>query len=127
MKKLLVIDDEASTRDLLKLSLEKDGYTVFTAEDGPKGLELFARENPAIILTDLILMDIMMPVMDGIVATKKIREIESTSDRHVPIVAVTANALAGDRENCLAAGVDDYIAKPFTTELLVKKMRNLLA
>jgi len=75
---------------------------------------------------DLILMDIKMPVMDGIVATKKIREIESTSERHIPIVAVTANALAGDRENCLAAGVDDYIAKPFTTELLIRKMKNWL-
>jgi len=76
---------------------------------------------------DLILMDIKMPVMDGIVATKKIREIESTGDSHIPIVAVTANALAGDRDNCLAAGVDDNIAKPFTTDLLIKKMKNWLA
>jgi CheY-like chemotaxis protein len=72
-------------------------------------------------------MDIMMPVMDGITATKKIREIEATGGHHIPIIAVTANALAGDRENCLAAGVDDYIAKPFTAELMINKMKNLLA
>jgi len=69
----------------------------------------------------------MMPVMDGIAATKRIREIESASDQHIPIIAVTANALVGDRENCLAAGVDDYVAKPFAAEVLIKKMKDLLA
>jgi two-component system NtrC family sensor kinase len=72
MEKLLVIDDEASTRDLLKLSLESDGYTVFTAEDGPKGLELFAKENPSIILTD-----IKMPGMDGIEVLRRIKELKA--------------------------------------------------
>ena len=76
---------------------------------------------------DLILMDIMMPVMDGIVATKKIREIESTNDSHIPIISITANALAGDRDNCLAAGADDYIAKPFAADVLIKMMKSLLA
>jgi len=92
------------------------------AANGKQALEMFVLKQ-----YDLILMDIMMPVMDGLMATKKIREIESSSESHIPIIAVTANALAGDRENCLAAGVDDYIAKPFTTELLVRKMKNLLA
>ena len=76
---------------------------------------------------DIILMDIMMPVMDGLTATKKIREIESTSNSHIPIITITANALAGDRDICLAAGADDYIAKPFQAEVLVKKMKSLLA
>jgi CheY-like chemotaxis protein len=69
MKKLLIIDDEASTRDLLKLSLERDGYTVFTAEDGPTGLEIFAKEIPSIILTD-----IKMPGMDGIEVLQRVKE-----------------------------------------------------
>ena len=69
MKKLLVIDDEASTRDLLKLSLEMEGYTVFVAEDGPKGLEIFAKENPTVVLTD-----IKMPGMDGIEVLRRIKE-----------------------------------------------------
>ena len=75
MKKLLVIDDEASTRDLLKISLESDGYTVFTAEDGPKGLEVFARENPSIVLTD-----IKMPGMDGIEVLKRIKELSPDAE-----------------------------------------------
>ena len=120
--KVLLVEDNVINQKIVLLSLNKLVSRIDVAANGKEALELFALKQ-----YDLILMDIMMPVMDGIVATKKIREIESTSDRHVPIVAVTANALAGDRENCLAAGVDDYIAKPFTTELLVKKMRNLLA
>ncbi|MEA3463071.1 MAG: response regulator, partial [Bacteroidota bacterium] len=95
---------------------------IDVASNGKQALEMFGSKQ-----YDMILMDIMMPIMDGIMATQKIREIESTTNGHVPIVAVTANALAGDRENCLAAGVDDYIAKPFTTEMLVRKMKNWLA
>ena len=67
--KILVIDDEASTRDLLKMSLESDGYTVFMAENGPKGLEIFARENPPVVLTD-----IKMPGMDGIEVLRRVKE-----------------------------------------------------
>ena len=96
---------------------------VIIAQNGKKALDLLEKNSDM----NIVLMDIMMPIMDGIVATQKIREIESMGDRHIPIVAVTANALAGDRENCLAAGVDDYIAKPFTTEMLIRKMRNWLA
>ena len=92
------------------------------ATNGLEGLNKYKEISP-----DITFMDLTMPVMDGIVATKKIREIESTSDQHIPIIAVTANALAGDRENCLAAGVDDYIAKPFLAEVLIKKMKKLLA
>ena len=69
-----------------------------------------------------------MPVMDGMVATKKIREIEaSTTNEYTPIIAITANALSGDKENCLAAGMNDYISKPFQIEILIEKMKNLLS
>jgi CheY-like chemotaxis protein len=71
-------------------------------------------------------MDIQMPVMNGIVATKKIRELESSTNTHTPIIAITANALSGDRESCLAAGLNEYISKPFEVEILLQKMRNLL-
>lgn len=67
-----------------------------------------------------------MPVMNGIVATKKIREVEAITNTHTPIIAVTANALAGDKEVCLAAGMNDYISKPFQVEVLVQKMKDLL-
>ena len=120
--KILLVEDNAINQKIVLLSLNKLVNRIDVASNGKQALEMFGSKQ-----YDLILMDIMMPIMDGIVATQKIREIESTGDRHVPIVAVTANALAGDRENCLAAGVDDYIAKPFTTEMLIRKMRNWLA
>jgi CheY-like chemotaxis protein len=71
-------------------------------------------------------MDIQMPVINGIVATKKIRELESTSNTQTPIIAITANALSGDKETCLAAGMNDYISKPFQVDVLVNKMKVLL-
>jgi CheY-like chemotaxis protein len=119
--KILLVEDNVINQKIVLLSLNKLVNQIDVASNGKQALEMFGLKQ-----YDLILMDIMMPVMDGLLATKKIREIESTSNRHIPIIAVTANALAGDRENCLAAGVDDYIAKPFTTELLVRRMKNLL-
>jgi CheY-like chemotaxis protein len=120
--KILLVEDNVINQKIVLLSLNKLVNRIDVASNGKQALEMFGSKQ-----YDMILMDIMMPVMDGIMATQKIREIESTTNRHVPIVAVTANALAGDRENCLAAGVDDYIAKPFTTEMLVRKMKNWLA
>ncbi|MCG8699670.1 MAG: response regulator, partial [Bacteroidales bacterium] len=73
-----------------------------------------------------ILMDIQMPVMNGIVATKKIRETEFATSSSTPILAITANALSGDKEACIAAGMDDYISKPFQVEDLLEKMQQLL-
>ena len=67
-----------------------------------------------------------MPVMNGIVATKKIRELEVSTKTHTPIIAITANALTGDKETCLAAGMNDYISKPFQVEILLEKMDQLL-
>jgi CheY-like chemotaxis protein/signal transduction histidine kinase len=120
--KVLLVEDNVINQKIVLLSLNKQVNLIDVASNGKQAVEMFVIKQ-----YDLILMDILMPVMDGLMATKKIREIESISDRHIPIIAVTANALAGDRENCLAAGVDEYIAKPFTTELLVSKMKSLLA
>ena len=68
-----------------------------------------------------------MPVMDGFLATKKIREIEASTNSFTPIIAITANAMSGDREACLAVGMDDYISKPFQVDILVEKMESLLS
>jgi CheY-like chemotaxis protein/signal transduction histidine kinase len=120
--KILLVEDNEINQKIVLLSLNKRVNRIDVAANGKEALEMFGLRQ-----YDLILMDIMMPVMDGLTATKKIREIESTMDTHIPIIAITANALAGDRDNCLAAGADDYIAKPFQAEVLIKKMKNLLA
>ena len=120
--KILLVEDNEINQKIVLLSLSKRVNQIDVAGNGKEALEMFGLKQ-----YDLILMDIMMPVMDGITATKKIREIESTNDSHIPIISITANALAGDRDNCLAAGADDYIAKPFQADVLVKKMKNLLA
>ncbi len=120
--RILLVEDNEINQKIVLLSLSKRVKQIDVASNGKEALEMFGLKQ-----YDLILMDIMMPVMDGITATKKIREIESTIDNHIPIITITANALAGDRDNCLAAGADDYIAKPFQADVLVKKMKNLLA
>jgi CheY-like chemotaxis protein len=94
---------------------------IDVAANGKEALEKFGTSK-----YDIILMDIQMPVMDGIIAARKIREIEASSNSHVPIIAITANALSGDRENCLAVGMNDYISKPFQVDILIQKMRALL-
>jgi CheY-like chemotaxis protein/signal transduction histidine kinase len=120
--KVLLVEDNVINQKIVLLSLNKLVAQIDVAANGEEALTMFDREQ-----YDLILMDIMMPVMDGIKATKRIREIESAGEEHTPIIAVTANALAGNRENCLAAGMDDYIAKPFAADVLIKKMKKLLS
>jgi len=114
MKKLLVIDDEASTRELLKLSLESDGYTVFVAEDGPKGLEIFARENPPVVLTD-----IKMPGMDGIEVLKRVKEQNPDSE----VIVITGHGEMNLAIQALQLEASDFINKPISDEGLAVALR----
>lgn len=118
---VLLVEDNLINQKIVVLSLKKLVKSIDIANNGKEALDKFGTSR-----FDIILMDIQMPIMNGIVATKKIREIESSSNSHTPIIAITANALLGDKEECLAAGMDDYISKPFQIEVLIQKMKNLL-
>jgi CheY-like chemotaxis protein len=119
---ILLVEDNAINQKIVLLSLEKRVKNVDIANNGKEALDKFGKAN-----YDLILMDIQMPVMDGFLATKKIREVEASFNSFTPIIAITANAMSGDRETCLATGMDDYISKPFQVDLLIEKMKALLA
>jgi CheY-like chemotaxis protein len=118
---ILLVEDNAINQKIILLSLKNAVRNIDIAHHGKEALDKFGTSK-----YDLILMDIQMPVMNGIVATKKIRELESATNSHTPIIAITANALSGDKETCLAAGMNDYISKPFHVDILVQKMKNLL-
>lgn len=119
--RVLLVEDNLINQKIVLLSLRDMVKSIEVAGNGKEALDKFGTSQ-----YDIILMDIQMPVMDGIIATKKIREIEASSNSHTPIIAITANALSGDRENCLAVGMNDYISKPFQVDILVQKMKVLL-
>jgi CheY-like chemotaxis protein len=120
MKKLiLIVDDAPDLIEILQLTLEFFGYEVLVAKNGLEAVEIAHLKLP-----DLIVMDMFMPLMNGIQATSLIRLNPKTKD--IPILAATANAAAGDRERCLAAGCDDYISKPFTHQKLIAVINGLL-
>jgi CheY-like chemotaxis protein/signal transduction histidine kinase len=118
---VLLVEDNLINQKIVNLSLKKSVKNIDIANNGKEALDKFGTTK-----YDIILMDIKMPVMDGITATKKIREIEQTTNSHTPVIAITANALAGDKENCIAAGMNEYISKPFQIEDLLEKMKSLL-
>jgi CheY-like chemotaxis protein len=118
---VLLVEDNLINQKIVLLSLKKVVKNVDVANNGKEALDKFGS-----VKYDMILMDIQMPVMNGIVTTKKIRNIEKSTNTHTPIIAITANALLGDKEECLAAGTDDYISKPFQIETLMNKMKVLL-
>lgn len=118
---ILLVEDNLINQKIVILSIQKLVKNVDVANNGKEALDKFGTSK-----YDLILMDIQMPVMDGILATKKIREIEASTNEYTPIMAITANALAGDKENCLAAGMNDYLSKPFQPETLIQKMKSLI-
>jgi CheY-like chemotaxis protein len=106
--RILLAEDNAVNRMLALRVLERRGHTVLPAENGREALEILQRER-----IDVVFMDLQMPEMDGFEATAAIREMEKVRGGHLPIVALTANAMRGDRERCLAQGMDTYLAKPF--------------
>ena len=120
---ILLVEDNLINQKIVILSIQKLVKNIDVANNGQEAVDKFDATK-----YDIILMDIQMPIMDGLQATKKIRETE-VNKRIVPtpIIAITANALAGDREHCLASGMDEYISKPFQVEVLVSKMKTLLS
>ena len=119
MAKILLVEDNEMNRDMLSRRLTKKGYEVVMAFDGGVGLEMARREAP-----DLILMDMSLPVMDGWTATQAIKGDVAT--RHIPVIALTAHAMASDRDKALAAGCDDYDTKPIELSRLLGKIETLL-
>jgi two-component system sensor histidine kinase/response regulator len=118
--KVLLAEDNAVNRTLATRLLQKHGHTVVVVENGRQALEALERET-----VDLVLMDVQMPEMDGLEATEAIREKEKKTGDHLPIIALTAHAMKGDREKCLAAGTDDYLTKPIRTADLFAAVERL--
>lgn len=118
-KRILVIEDNHDNMTLLSDVLGSLDYHVFQALDGETGVAIARREKP-----DLILMDLSLPRMDGWTATRILKADESL--RHIPIIALTAHAMVGDRDRALAAGCDDYISKPINLQLLAVKLQTYL-
>jgi CheY-like chemotaxis protein len=117
---VLVADDNPVNRLLAVRLLEKRGYLVRSVENGAAALATVEKER-----FDLAFVDIQMPQMDGFEATRAIRAREERTTGHLPIVAMTAHAMKGDREKCLAAGMDDYVSKPFGGQILYEVIGRL--
>ena len=112
-KKILIVEDEANIRELLRLYLEREGYTVLEAENGVEGIKKWKSDKP-----DMLLLDVMMPVMDGWEVCKEIR-----ADSDVPIIMLTAKGETADRVSGLEMGADDYIVKPLEMPEVIARVR----
>ena len=119
MTKILLVEDNEMNRDMLSRRLTRRGYEVVMAVDGEQGVAMATTESPA-----LILMDMSLPGVDGWEATRQIKAAPAT--RAIPVIALTAHAMEGDREKALAAGVDDFDTKPVELERLLGKIEALL-
>lgn len=119
MSKILLVEDNEMNSDMLSRRLQRKGHEVLIAMDGAQGVELAQSENP-----DLILMDMSLPVLDGWEATQQLKALPETRD--IPIIALTAHAMAGDREKCIEVGCDDYETKPVDFSHLLGKIQALL-
>ncbi len=118
--RILVVEDNHDNMTLIVDMLQALDYTVIQAGDGQRGIEIASAQKP-----DVILMDLSLPVMDGWTAAKRIKSNPDIS--HIPVIALTAHAMVGDRERALAAGCDDYITKPIDISLLTVKLAKLMA
>src|SRR5580704_14766728 len=120
MAKILLVEDNEVNRDMLSRRLLRKGYEVVMAVDGEQAVAMAQSEKP-----DLILMDMSLPVIDGWEATRRVKAAEPSS--RIPIIALTAHAMSGDRERALGAGCDDYDTKPIEMPRLLEKIDALLA
>ena len=118
MRKILLVEDNEMNRDMLSRRLERRGYQVLIAVDGEQGVAMAQSEAP-----DLILMDMSLPVLDGWEATRTIKAAPET--RNIPIIALTAHAMVGDRDKVIEAGCDDYDTKPIELPRLLEKIDKL--
>lgn len=118
---ILIVEDNDINSQILERLLEKKGFKTTLASDGIRALEAIEREK-----FDLIFMDVQMPLLNGFDASRRIRQHEKVMGSHTPIIALTANALAGDKEKCLEAGMDDYLSKPVDANELYEKIRIFL-
>jgi CheY-like chemotaxis protein len=114
---ILVAEDQLPNQKLLRLLLEKQGHEVVVVDNGREALEAIAGRQ-----FDAVLMDVQMPVMDGFQAASAIREREGATERRLPIIALTAGAMSGDPERCLAAGMDAYLSKPVRGQELINAL-----
>jgi len=117
--RILLVEDNEMNRDMLSRRLVRRGYQVLIAVNGVEGIEMARRETP-----DVILMDMSLPDVDGWETTRRMRSDEAL--RAIPIIALTAHAMAGDREKALAAGCDEYDTKPVDLEQLIMKITTLI-
>lgn len=122
VKHILIAEDDETNRGFLELVLQNKFYCISSVENGELAIDFFKNNK-----TDLILMDVQMPIMDGFTATKIIRDIENARGTHTPIIAITAYAMTGDREKCIQAGMDDYISKPVDKNYLLQKLSDLFS
>jgi CheY-like chemotaxis protein len=120
MAKILLVEDNEMNRDMLSRRLRRKGYEVVMAVDGEQAVAMSVSESP-----DLILMDMSLPVFDGWEATRRIKAEPAT--KSLPVIALTAHAMAGDREKSIEAGCDDYDTKPIELPRLLEKMESLLS
>ena len=114
--KILYVEDDDGNVYMLRSRLERAGFTVLIATNGEQGVALASAEQP-----DVVLMDLTLPILDGWEATRRIKADPATS--HIPVIAVTANAMSGDKEKALAAGCDDFDTKPIDANRLIEKIR----
>jgi two-component system cell cycle response regulator DivK len=119
MAKILLVEDNEMNRDMLSRRLQRKGYEVLLAVDGGEGVSIAQSQTP-----DLILMDISLPVLDGLEATRQLKGQPAT--RAIPVIALTAHAMTGDRDRALDAGCDDYDTKPIELPRLLEKIEALL-
>ncbi len=120
MTTILIVEDNEMNRDMLSRRLMRRGYDVLIEIDGQAGIEAVVRDRP-----DLVLMDMSLPILDGWEATRRIKADPATSA--IPVIALTAHAMDGDREKAMQAGCDDYDTKPINLPSLIEKIDRLLA